>query len=67
MAIKGKTLELASEKDRDDKKVKLPEDEQIGLSEVEIKEQLGHMTVQLLSANKTIIHLRKVIADLRKG
>lgn len=44
----------------------LPEDEPVRVTEVELKEQLGHMTTQLLYAAKVEIHLRKVIKDLRK-
>ena len=63
MTVKSKTLGLAPKKDDEPK---LPEDEVVGLSETEVKEQLGHMTIQLLQTHKIADHLRKVISDLRK-
>ena len=61
---KQKTLGLAPKSES--KEVTLPEDELISLGDVELKEQFGHMTTQLLHANKVEQHLRQVIKDLRK-
>ncbi len=44
----------------------LPEDIPCPIAELEVKEQLGHLTIQLLQASKTEAHLREVIKNLRK-
>lgn len=48
------------------KKEVLPEDEPIRVTEVELKEQLGHQQILLISASKVETHLREVIKSLRK-
>ena len=46
--------------------VVLPENIPVRVTELELKEQLGHMTTQLLYATKVEAHLREVIKNLRK-
>jgi len=54
------------DKSKEVKKIVLPEDEKVGVTEAELKEQLGHQQILLINASKVEAHLRQVIKDLRK-